>query len=214
MDLPVTDLHRPSSNHQRLKVKEIQRQSTTDNTIVITFVLSTKVQITDVNVYLCLFIYIFTSTKVQITDVNVYLLTEQQKQFYKTNFSIKLPTALKQPCPTRYLSLRFIIVHYCVWRFCAAQQAFHCCVFTIQWQPVFIFIISNSTSLMQCSLMPVYHTLRTGRFPRVHWHLGAKLISSFLISDHVFLCTKLISNYTLVVPLTLNLPMASQFGSD
>jgi len=30
----------------------------------------------------------------------------------------------------------------------------------------------------------------------------------------VFLCTKLISNYTLVVYLALNLALASQFGSD
>jgi len=35
-----------------------------------------------------------------------------------------------------------------------------------------------------------------------------------MISTHVFLCTKLISNYTFVVPLELNLLMASQFGSD
>jgi len=42
--------------------------------------------------------------------------------------------------------------------------------------------------------VPVYH-LRMGRFLRVQRHLGANLIFSFLISIHVFLCTKLISNY-------------------
>jgi len=47
---------------------------------------------------------------------------------------------------------------------------------------------------MQWSLVPVDHVLRTGRYLRVHLHLGAKLISSFMISAHVFLCTELISN--------------------
>ena len=58
-------------------------------------------------------------------------------------------------------------------------------------QPEFISIISNSTFSMQWSLVPVYHVhvLRTGRFPRVQWHLSAKLISSFLIVTRVFLCT-------------------------
>jgi len=80
---------------------------------------------------------------------------------------------------------------------------------------------SNSKSLlwyttfsMQWSLVPVYHVERTGRFPPVHWRHGAKLISRFRISTHVFLCTKLIFNYTLVVLLVLNLLMAAQFGSD
>jgi len=48
---------------------------------------------------------------------------------------------------------------------------------------------------MQRSFVPIYHH----RFPRVYWHLHIKPISSFLISTHVFFCTKLISNYTLFV---------------
>ena len=42
--------------------------------------------------------------------------------------------------------------------------------------------------------------LRTGRFPRVHWHLGAKLISGLLASAHD-------------VPLALNLPMTLHLRS-
>jgi len=64
------------------------------------------------------------------------------------------------------------------------------------------------------ALVTAYHVLRTGRFPRVCGHLGEKLISSFRISTHLFLCTKLILNHTPVVPPELNLPMASQFGSE
>jgi len=44
--------------------------------------------------------------------------------------------------------------------------------------------------------------------------LVSKLISSFLIFTHAFLCTKLISNCALIVPLAINLPLASQFESD
>jgi len=79
--------------------------------------------------------------------------------------------------------------------------------------PDFIFVISNSTCLMQCFLMPVYHVPHIGRFPHAQRHPGAKLMSSFLIFTHLFLCTKLIST-SLVLPLPLNMPMASQFGSD
>ena len=68
-------------------------------------------------------------------------------------------------------------------------------VYTIQRQPDLIFIISISTFSMLWSLVPVYHVLRTGRFPGVQSHLSAKLISSFLVFTHVFVCTKLISNY-------------------
>jgi len=45
---------------------------------------------------------------------------------------------------------------------------------------------------MQCSLVPVYHVLYA--LVDLHVSTGAKLISTFLISIHVFLCTKLISN--------------------
>ena len=62
--------------------------------------------------------------------------------------------------------------------------------------------------------VPVYHVPRTGGFPRVHWYLGLKLVFSFLILTQVILCTNLISKYALVLSLTLNLPMASQFGSQ
>jgi len=48
-----------------------------------------------------------------------------------------------------------------------AQEAFYYCVCTIQRQPDFTFTISNSILSMQRSLLPVYHVLRTGRFPRV-----------------------------------------------
>jgi len=48
---------------------------------------------------------------------------------------------------------------------------------------------------MQWFYVPVYYVPRIGRFPRVQSRLGAKLISSYLIFTHVFLCTKLISNY-------------------
>jgi len=41
-----------------------------------------------------------------------------------------------------------------------------------------------------------------------------KTFSSFLISTHVFLCTELSFINTLVVPLALNLPVASKFRSD
>jgi len=61
-------------------------------------------------------------------------------------------------------------------RFCAAQWAFYYRACTIQWQPVLIMIILNSTFSMQWSLVSCDHVLRTGRFSRVHWHLGAKLI--------------------------------------
>ena len=54
-----------------------------------------------------------------------------------------------------------------------------------------------------------------------HWYISTcpltprcKTFSSFLISIHVFLCTELIFNYTLVVQLALNLSMASKFGSN
>jgi len=67
---------------------------------------------------------------------------------------------------------------------------------------------------MQWFFMPVYYVPRTGRFPHVQSHLGAKSISSFLIVL-VFLCTKLISNYPfLPLAVALNLPMASHFRSD
>jgi len=53
-----------------------------------------------------------------------------------------------------------------------------------------------------------------------HWQISTcpmtprcKTFSSFLISARVFLCTELIFNYALVVPMALNLPMASKFGS-
>jgi len=48
---------------------------------------------------------------------------------------------------------------------------------------------------MQWPLVTVYHVPRIGRFPYLQSRLGATLISSFLIFTHVFLCTKLISNY-------------------
>jgi len=62
-------------------------------------------------------------------------------------------------------------------------------------QPDFNFIISISAFWMQWSLVPAYHVPRIGTFPRVQSPLGAKLISSFLIFTHVFLGTKMISNY-------------------
>ena len=59
----------------------------------------------------------------------------------------------------------------------------------------------DSTFSMQWSLVSVYHVLCTGRFPRVHWHLSAKLISSFLIK-----CSSALNWFltTVVVPLALN----------
>jgi len=53
-------------------------------------------------------------------------------------------------------------------------------------------MMSYSTFSMQWSLVHVYHVLHTGRYPRMR--LGAKLKSSFLISTHVFLCTRSVSN--------------------
>ena len=44
-------------------------------------------------------------------------------------------------------------------RFCAAQEAFRCCLCTTQWQPVFIFIISNLTFSIQSSLLPRWKKL-------------------------------------------------------
>jgi len=41
-----------------------------------------------------------------------------------------------------------------------------------------------------------------------------KTFSSFLITTHVFLCIEHIFIYTLVVPLALNLPVASTFGNN
>jgi len=72
--------------------------------------------------------------------------------------------------------------------FFAAQWSFHYCVCTVEWQHVFILIILNLT-FCNGSKVPVYHVLLIGRFPRVHWHLGAKVTSSFLIATHVFFCT-------------------------
>jgi len=95
--------------------------------------------------------------------------------------------------------------------FCAAQWAYHYCACTIQRQPVFILIILNLTFSMQWSLVPVDHVLRTDRYPHVHWHLGAKLISSFVISNPVFFCKKLISNY-LCCSMAQNLPWHHSLG--
>ena len=50
------------------------------------------------------------------------------------------------------------------------------CTYNTMKTCVFILIFFNSTVSMQLSLMTLYHILRTGKFPRVHWHLGAKLI--------------------------------------
>ena len=47
--------------------------------------------------------------------------------------------------------------------------------------------VRRRLSRTQAVLVPVYHVPRTGRCPRAHWHLGEKLISSFLNSTHVFL---------------------------
>ena len=73
----------------------------------------------------------------------------------------------------------------------------------VQYEDSFsFFIISNLTLSIQWSLVPVEHVLNIGRFLCVRWHLGGKLIST-----HVFVSTKLISNYTLIVPLTLWHPL-------
>jgi len=74
----------------------------------------------------------------------------------------------------------------------------------------FILIILNSTFPMQLSLVPVYHELRAGRFPRFQWHLGAKLIYMFLVSTHGSRCSlhsKFISNCYYCV-ISLNVPVA------
>ena len=65
------------------------------------------------------------------------------------------------------------------------KLAFHYCVCTIQRQPSLFRLVLNSTFSIQWCLAPLYHILRAGRFPRVHRHLDAKLISSFLISADV-----------------------------
>jgi len=67
---------------------------------------------------------------------------------------------------------------------------------------VFILIIFKFEFLMKRSLVPVCHVLCFGRSPRVHWYLGAKLIST-----HVFLCTKLISSCACSISTRL-----TQFG--
>jgi len=67
------------------------------------------------------------------------------------------------------------------------------CVCKVQWQPAFILIFLKLTFSMQWHLVPVLHALRTGRFPGIHWHLGAKLISSLMMtSTLVFLCGRLV----------------------
>jgi len=47
---------------------------------------------------------------------------------------------------------------------------------------IYRYVLIITTFLMQWSLVPSYHVLHTGRFPHVSWHLGAKIISCFLIS--------------------------------
>ena len=77
-------------------------------------------------------------------------------------------------------------------------------------------LISNSTFLMQWSSVVVHDLPRTGRFPLVQCRLGAKLISSFRIFTHVFLCSKPISSHLAshVLPLVQNLPMAGFFEEN
>jgi len=84
--------------------------------------------------------------------------------------------------------------------FVRLSLGFNCSIST-NWQPVLILMILNLTVFMQWSSVPLFITsvLYTGRFPRVHWHLGANPFSSFLIS--------------MLVPLAPNMPMTSHLRS-
>ena len=59
-------------------------------------------------------------------------------------------------------------------------------------QPDFILITSNLTFSIQSPSAPVYHVLRTGRFTRVHWHLGAKL---FLVFWFLLMCSSTLNSF-------------------
>ena len=83
--------------------------------------------------------------------------------------------------------------------FVRPSLGFHCRM-SNSWQSFFILILiiwHFSCSGPQCHF--ITSVLRTGRFPRVHWHLGPKRISSSLIST--------------LVSLALNSPMISHLRS-
>jgi len=71
--------------------------------------------------------------------------------------------------------------------FYAAQMKLFTLLYNTMTIYLYFLIIFNSTVLMQWSLVLVCYVLSTGRFPRVYSHVGEKLISSLLISAHVFL---------------------------
>ena len=98
-------------------------------------------------------------------------------------------------------------------------------VVVVDFQLTFGFLVVEVDNLTLFWLSSIWHFRCNGVWclfiiynALVDFHVStetdAKLISSFLISTHVFLCTELIFNYTLVVQLALNLSMASKFESN